>query len=114
MASYLRYYRNKSGLTQRELADIVGTLKHHQVARHESAKAIPSLYAALGYHVVFKVSVAELFPGLYESIQQNAERNLAEFQRKLEASAPAKPQALEKTAQQIVWLRTRNDEPIQI
>jgi DNA-binding XRE family transcriptional regulator len=110
MASNLRYHRKQSGLTQRELADIVGTLKDHQVTRHESGKATPSLFAAIGYHVVFRIGFADLFPGLYEAIQQNVERNLLEFQRRLEKSVPMNPRAMEKTAQQLVWLRTRQGE----
>lgn len=109
MGSYLRYHRKKSGLSQKELADIVGSVGEQQVARHENFKATPSIIAAIGYEVALKVSIAKLFPGLYETIQQGVEERLSEMEARLERLIP-KGRKRDVAAHQLVWLRGRRPE----
>jgi DNA-binding XRE family transcriptional regulator len=75
LASYLRSHRLKSGFSRRELAEIVGLFNATQVGRHERSNMLPSLMAALSYQAIFQAPIAELFPGLYETITQARGRN---------------------------------------
>jgi transcriptional regulator with XRE-family HTH domain len=109
MGSRLRYHRKKAGLSQNELAQIVGSVGHRQVAKHENFRSSPSIIAAIGYEVALKVSIAELFPGLYETIEQGIERRLSEMERRLEQSVP-KGRRRDEAAQQLVWMRERRRE----
>lgn len=106
LASYLRSHRLKSGLTQRELADIIGLIARHQISTHERSTAIPSLLVALSYQVVFRIPVADLFPGLCGSIQDNVEQRLAEFERTLQDST-AKGRRAQLVARKLEWLCER-------
>jgi DNA-binding XRE family transcriptional regulator len=108
LASYVRSHRLKSGLSQQELAEIVGILAHHQVSVHERAVAVPSLIAAFSYQAVFRVSVAELFPGLYEPISQNIEGRLAEMEKRLQDS-DARGRSAQAIARKLEWLCSRRD-----
>lgn len=65
LASRVRLHRRKSGLSQKELAFIIGTLGPVGVSRHERSTALPRFLIAVGYEVVFHVPLAELFPGVY-------------------------------------------------
>jgi transcriptional regulator with XRE-family HTH domain len=93
-------------MTQREVAEIIGVIAHHQVSNHERSGAIPSLLAALSYQVVFSVSAAELFPGLYETIRLNVEARLAELEDRLREST-AKGRKGQVIARKLEWLCER-------
>lgn len=106
MASYLRSHRLKSGMSQSELAEIVGFIAHHQVSLHERFVASPSLLTALSYQVVFGVPVTELFPGLYEPIRIKIEERLANMEKQLGEST-AKSQSAQTVARKLEWLCMR-------
>ena len=108
MASYLRPHRLKSGLTQRELSELIGLIAHHQVSNHERSVVFPSLIVALSYHVVFAVPVTELFPGLYETVRLNVEEHLTEFEKTLEDST-AKGRKARAVARKLEWLWERRN-----
>ncbi len=108
LASYLRSHRLKSGMSQRELAELVGIIAHHQVSIHERSVAFPSLMAALSYQAIFGVPVAELFPGLYEPILVNIEMRLSEMEHRLQDSS-AKGRSAEIIARKLEWLWARRN-----
>ena len=95
-------------MNQRELAELVGVIAHHQVSLHERSLAFPTLMAALAYEVVFRVSIAELFPALSESIRMNVEARLATMEKLLENST-AKGRAAHVIARKLEWLWMRKN-----
>jgi DNA-binding XRE family transcriptional regulator len=98
----------KSGLTQRELADLIGIIAHHQVSIHERSVGVPTLIVALSYHIVFSVPINELFPGLYKTVQLNVEERLAELENKLGEST-AKGREAKTVARKLEWLCERKN-----
>ena len=108
MASYLRTHRLKSGMSQSELAELVGIVSHQQVSQHERATATPSLTAALSYQFVFRVPMTELFPGLVESVKLNVEERLYKMKEKLQEST-AKGREAQKIARKLEWLWERDN-----
>lgn len=110
MASYLRTHRMKAGMNQRELAELVGIIAQHQISTHERSVALPSLIAALSYQAIFCVSIAELFPGLYEPIQMNIEERLSELEMRLREST-AKGRSAQAIARKLEWLWARKNQP---
>ena len=86
-AQYLRSLRSKSGLTQRELASILGLVAGVTVSRHEGESTLPILLVAFGYQVIFRTPIEQLFPGVYEVVRQNIEDRLSEFEAELQQSA---------------------------
>src|ERR1039458_8748831 len=73
LATYLRSHRKHSGLSQRELAYLLGYPDEGQVSRHERAYSIPSFLIALSYQAIFRVPVSDLFPVAYETVRQTIE-----------------------------------------
>src|SRR2546429_9576493 len=63
LENYLRTYRKRSGLTQREVAFLVGCRNGAQVSRYEKRRRLPPLRTALACEAAFGVPVAELFAG---------------------------------------------------
>lgn len=95
-------------MSQRELAELVGIIKDHQISTHERSVAIPSLFVALSYQAVFRVPIAELFPGLYETIQAGVEDRLSEMERRLQEST-AKGRRAHVVARKLEWLWERKN-----
>ena len=69
-ANYLRTYRKKSGLSQDQVAEVLGLYSGQTFSRYECLARIPSLETALGCQVLFGVLPHRLFPGLYTDITQ--------------------------------------------
>lgn len=111
MGSYLRSHRLKSGMSQRELAEIIGIVEHHQVSNHERSSAVPSLFAALSYEAVFSVPVATLFPGIYDTILANVEEHLIELEEKLQNTA-LKGRPAQKVAHILEWIHQRRNREV--
>lgn len=66
---YLRTHRRQWGLKQKELARLVGR-GHERVADVELAKAEPNAAEILAYSVLFGAAPADLFPALYEKVEE--------------------------------------------
>jgi transcriptional regulator with XRE-family HTH domain len=93
VGTHLRYLRRKSGLSQRDLARILGTVSASQVSRHERSRTLPTLLAAFGYQVVFEKPVSDIFPGLFHAVQAGIEERLRECERELNNGAAKRPAA---------------------
>jgi len=108
VGTYLRFLRRKSGLSQRELARILGSVTATQVSRHERSVMPPTLIAAFGYQVVFQAPVSEIFPGLFHTIETGVVERLEAFEHELGGSA-AKGRAAALVARRMEWLYGRKD-----
>jgi DNA-binding XRE family transcriptional regulator len=108
MPSHLRTHRRKTGLSQRDLASIVGLITELQISRHERAHTLPLFLTAISYEVVFQVSIAELFPGIYETVRHNIEKRLDEIEEKLHQST-LKGRQVSITARKLEWLWARRN-----
>ena len=107
-AQYLRSLRGRSGLTQRELASILGLVAGVTVSRHEAESTMPILLVAFGYQVIFRAPIEQLFPGVYEVVRQNIEDRLSEFETELQQSQ-VKGRRAEMIAQKLEWLWARRN-----
>jgi transcriptional regulator with XRE-family HTH domain len=63
-----RSWRRRSGLTQEDVAFLVGLRAASQVSRHESGDREPDLRLALGYKLVFDATVHELLPTIFADV----------------------------------------------
>jgi transcriptional regulator with XRE-family HTH domain len=80
----LRTYRKRSGLSQREIAYLLGCQTEGQVSRYERRRCLPGIETALACQAVLGAPVSELLPGTYEAIaaevKQRAQELAIEFQ----------------------------------
>jgi transcriptional regulator with XRE-family HTH domain len=70
LPNYLRTYRRRSGLSQPELAFLVGCHNAQQISRFERCHRLPSYHTILAYKVVFQIPTSELFGGEYQRIER--------------------------------------------
>ena len=77
-------HRKHTGLSQRELARLLGYENKVSVSRHERLCALPPLFSALAYEVIFRVPVSDLFAGLTEAIEEIVGERLEELEKNLQ------------------------------
>src|SRR5262249_20793416 len=90
----LRTYRRSWGLSQRELAELLGFADRTAVSRIEHGKRVPLFQTALACAALFDASLDELFPQLYLDTEEKLHDKVAQ---RMEGSAqPATPAAARK------------------
>jgi transcriptional regulator with XRE-family HTH domain len=110
LPNYLRVRRKRAGLSQRELALILGYRHEGVVSRHELFRSVPPLLMALGYEVIFQSSVSDLFPGLRETVETAIESTLVEFEGALlKQKHPARDSQALQIARKLQWLNERRE-----
>jgi transcriptional regulator with XRE-family HTH domain len=67
--TYLRSYRRRWGLSQVELAALLGLKDAGVISRIEKKQRAPSLKVVIGCFIIFGTRAAELFPGITKSIE---------------------------------------------
>lgn len=103
LENYLRTFRKRSGLTQREVAFLLGCRNGTHVSHYEKRQRLPTLKTSLACELVFQAPVSELFPGLRVSVGKEVEKRKTELTAKLrEDSSAGKVTPL--TAQKLRWL----------
>jgi transcriptional regulator with XRE-family HTH domain len=68
--SYLRTYRKRGGLTQDEMAFLLGYQSGTKVSRFERLARHPNLETALACQVVFGIPAHKLFPGVFAEVEK--------------------------------------------
>ena len=81
---YLRTHRRKWGLTQKDLARLIGTVGCAQLSRYENSKRAPRIEVALACQVIFGVIPSIMFLDTYASVEEEVMRNMARMNEALE------------------------------
>jgi transcriptional regulator with XRE-family HTH domain len=107
LENYLKAHRRKSGLTQREVAFLLGCRNGAQVSRYEKRRRLPPLPTALACETIFGVPVSELFAGQRDSVAKEVGKRLLVLKSHLETT-PGKPSEARTTAQKLRWFAERH------
>ena len=68
--NYIKSHRKRAGLTQKELAFLLGSRCGTKVSRYECNIREPNIYTVFAFEVVFRVSAQDLCPGMYAKVEQ--------------------------------------------
>ena len=107
LENYLRAYRRKSGLTQRDVAFLLGCQNGAQVSRYEKRRRLPPLQTALACEAMFGIPVSELFAGLRERVGKEIEKRLLELRSRLQTKT-SKGSEARAIAQKLRWFDERH------
>ncbi len=88
LENYLRTYRKQSGLSQDEVAFLLGCQTGTKVSRYERFARKPSLETLFAYEVVFGAPVRELFAGAYQKVEKKILNRAQLLTRKLNRATP--------------------------
>ena len=106
LQNYLRTYRKKSGLTQREVGYLLGWKSGGSVARYEKRRRLPPLQTALAYEAILGVPLSKLFAGIHDTARKNIQKRMVELRSKLQAKTRKGSEAL-LDAHKLRWLADR-------
>jgi DNA-binding XRE family transcriptional regulator len=95
LKNYLLTYRKRTGLSQDELAFLLGIGSGTTVSKHETGARKPLLKAALSYEIILGESACELFAGWYLELALAIRSRAAKLRARL-AAAPATPANIQK------------------
>ncbi len=84
LRTYLRTLRRRWGLTQKELAFLIGVRRGDNISRVEQLKRLPSLTAAIACIIIFDASPYAIFPGLFKDIEGSVLERAAELYDQLQ------------------------------
>lgn len=88
LINYLKTYRKRSGLFQREVAYLLGLSSDSKVSKYESHARQVNLETALAYAALFGVPVEQLFAGLYAKVEKDTKRRARRLAKKLAEEKP--------------------------
>lgn len=104
----LRTLRKRSGLSQRELAELLGFETGVPVFRHECLRTFPDLRTALVYEIIFRVPISSQFQALYRSVEPVIEKRILELKGRLEA-LPGEGRDSARTARKLEFFWQREN-----
>jgi DNA-binding XRE family transcriptional regulator len=84
--NYLLTHRKRFGLTQAEVAFLLGCRHKTKVSDYEQHARRPVLETALAYELVFGTPVRELFAGIADEVEIITHRRARALARKLSAA----------------------------
>ena len=89
LPNHLRAHRKRAGLSQVDVACLVGSSSAAKVSRYESFdREPPGLRTILAYEVIFQKAGRELFPGLYAKIEREVASRAASMLANRDNRAP--------------------------
>jgi transcriptional regulator with XRE-family HTH domain len=106
--NYLKTYRKRSGLSQAELAFLLGCQSGTKVSRYERQARVPTLETALAFGAIFGAPLRELFAGKCHKVESEIRKRARMLTEKL-----GKTGSDRSTARKLEMLRTLAGLPAQ-
>lgn len=104
LPNYLRTYRKSSGLTQTEVAFVIG-VNRTDLWQYETARREPSLSVVIALVVLYRIPLLKLFAGIYQATVQVTARRLLSLRSKLLLNTHPRKSKLH--IQKLAWVSTR-------
>lgn len=82
----IRKYREKSGLTQKDIASLMGYRSDSVVCRIDSGQSVPNLSVAIALAHILDVQITDLFSRRIADISDEVRRNAAAYLSTFELS----------------------------
>jgi len=96
--NYLRSHRKRAGLSQDEVAFLLGRATGTKISRYERFSRRPSLETAFIYRVLFGAPVEELFAGVLQRVERTTKRRVQLLLRRLDKAEPNRQLARKREA----------------
>jgi DNA-binding XRE family transcriptional regulator len=88
--NYLRLYRLRWGLSQGQLAYLLGWSRSDVISRIEKKQRAPTLRLVVGCFVLFGTPAADLFPDFSAPIEEDVMTRIWEYYEKLQGDSSRK------------------------
>ncbi|MGH7711701.1 MAG: helix-turn-helix transcriptional regulator [Gemmatimonadaceae bacterium] len=74
LPNYLRAYRVRAGLSQEEMAYLLGLSGGPKISKYEMGRRMPDIRTLIAYERVLGVPVSELYAGLHNQVDRETRR----------------------------------------
>ena len=101
LPNHLRMYRKRLGLSQHEVAFLLGWRGGSQASRYEHFYRVPVLRTAFALAVMLRASVCDLFSGEYQQAENAVVRQAQRLKTRLTCERPD-----QRTGQKLALLNT--------
>jgi transcriptional regulator with XRE-family HTH domain len=88
LPNHLRFNRKRLGISQDEVAFLLGAVSGAKICRYEHFILEPNLKTALAFEAIFRRPVRDLFPGLYSVTEVEVKRRAKMLCRRLDNGDP--------------------------
>lgn len=88
LPNYLKTYRKRAGLSQDEVAFLLGCRSGAKVSRYERLARQPTLETAFACEAVFGVPTRELFAGVFQKVEAQIQKRARVLAARLEREQP--------------------------
>ena len=105
--NYLRSHRKRSGLTQTEVAFLLGYEEGGQVSRYEKGHRLPTLRTAIAFATIFGVSPGALFSCIQMRVDKEVSSRIEQLHANLEKRRTEQRTTIAE-ARKIRWLDERS------
>lgn len=75
LPNYLKTFRKRAGISQKELALLLGSSSGSKVSYYESDKRIPTIKTIFMLELIFNAPASQLFQGIFEDAKNDVENN---------------------------------------
>lgn len=90
----IRFFRRRAGLSQDELAFLLGKNSGTFVCRIESGRRSATLETLLAFEAIFGVPLHELYPGRFRKVEETVKERAELLARKISQSGRPRKRAL--------------------
>ena len=108
LAHHLRACRKRSGLSQREVAYLLGADTRTQLSLFERRRQPPTLRAAFAFEALYGAPLAEMFAGIHDTAGRELRRRARRLVFQLQSADKRRSRI---TAQKLQWLAEHCTEP---
>jgi transcriptional regulator with XRE-family HTH domain len=88
LQNYLRTYRRRAGLSQEEVAFLLGCSSAAKSSRYEHSARRPSLETVFIYEVVFDAAAQKLFRGIFKRAEKKTRKRAQILAERLRHAKP--------------------------
>jgi transcriptional regulator with XRE-family HTH domain len=85
LPNYLRMARKRAGLSQADVAYLLGCQSGAKVSRYERFARRPTLETAIAFEVLFGTPVSDLFEGIADELRHETLKRVRRLERRLKA-----------------------------
>lgn len=83
LQNYLRTYRKRSGLSQKEIAYLLGCEYGTKLSRYERFHRIPNLKTVLTLEIIYHTESKHLFEGMYNDLAYQLKKRAAILEERI-------------------------------
>jgi DNA-binding XRE family transcriptional regulator len=108
--NYVRTFRQRHALSEDELAFLINQRSHTFVSRIEVGRRAANLAGALALQVLFRQPPHQMFPGLYEAVEELVMQRAKEILDRLESKTDPRSNAKRKFLERLAWAEDSDED----